>query len=619
MIFLKDLLRRRVPQVTAIYLGASWGLIQFVDFVAQRYALSPHLTDLAIILPLLLLPSVVLVTYFHGAPGKDQWVLAERVGVPVNVIVAAAVMVLFVRGKDLGAATTTVTVTDEDGVEVERVIPKSEFRKRLSLFYFDAPAGDTAAAWLQYGLTNAIASDLSQDHFIDLRVPALFADRLREAGFEELTGVPLSLQRQVAEEQHRDHFVRGTVAVEAGEVRATVALYEVASGKAVEEREYTGASVLEMTDRITEQLRADLEVPELRDASVRDLPVSEVLTSNLEAFRTFIEGAMAIHVDRDYAAGTAAMLRATELDPTFAAAQYALAQLYYLTNRTPEAAAPLQAAMDHLYRIPERSRFQVKSDYYFIVRQDVDKALASIVMWGDLFPDDVQAFQARLQIQAVRDDRTGMLESLRTILELDPEQKDVLLQMGNLHQAMGDLSAAREAFQRYADEFPENTDVLRRLASVSRSQGNLEQARDYLDRALLLEPSDVAVMVAMGSVLRGLGDFDGALAHLQDALAGAGTPEEQIQAHGGLEAWYRMRGRVGEAVTHLEARMAAVMQSQPGLLAVQTRLREAPRAYVEAGRDGDALAVVEEARAQLPPPFNAFVPLGEMAIHLERD
>jgi hypothetical protein len=60
MTLVKDLLRRRVPQVVAIYLGACWGIVEFVDFITQRFALSPHLIDLALVGPLLLLPSVIL-------------------------------------------------------------------------------------------------------------------------------------------------------------------------------------------------------------------------------------------------------------------------------------------------------------------------------------------------------------------------------------------------------------------------------------------------------------------------------------------------------------------------------------------------------------------------------
>ena len=34
----QELLHRRVPQITAIFIAATWGLTQFVDFVTLRYA-----------------------------------------------------------------------------------------------------------------------------------------------------------------------------------------------------------------------------------------------------------------------------------------------------------------------------------------------------------------------------------------------------------------------------------------------------------------------------------------------------------------------------------------------------------------------------------------------------
>ena len=86
------------------------------------------------------------------------------------------------------------------GIEVhfERVIPKAAFRKRLAVFYFDADPADSVARWLGYGMAAALTTDLFQDMFIDQRVPLQFRDRLREAGFRDLTGVPLTLKREIA-------------------------------------------------------------------------------------------------------------------------------------------------------------------------------------------------------------------------------------------------------------------------------------------------------------------------------------------------------------------------------------------------------------------------------------
>lgn len=614
MTLAKDLLRRRVPQVVALYLGACWGILEFVDFITQRFALSPHLVDLALIGPLLLLPSVILVTYFHGAPGQDAWVTVEKIGIPANIVVAALFLVFFFQGKDLGAATTTVTVTDEEGIEMERVVPKTEFRKRLTVYFFDAEHGDTAATWIQYGLPVALFSDLVQDQFLDIRIPVLFSDRLREAGFEELVKVPLSLAREIAEEQHREYFVMGSVGSTDDELRSTVSLYDTRRGALLEEHAYTGADVMEMADRISVQLRADMEIPDLPDSGALDLPVSEILTDYPLAFRRSIESLMATQVDRDFVRGITLMEEAVTEDPTYADAQSSLASLYLFTNRPEEIPGPMQAAMDHIYRLPERARFVVKSNYYFLVRQDTDKAMAALDMWAELFPDDIQAHQARLQIQTVRDDKEGALGSLETILALDPAQRDVLIQIGDLHESRGDFLSAEDAFREYAEEFPDSYQVLAKLGGLARRQGEFDQARTYYDRALLLAPSNVGLMVGMGALESAVGNFAEALDQYETAMGTASTPGERAQVLSAMEAHYLARGQVGRSIELMEERLAEAPAYEPGFLVAQRRLMEAG-SYAEAGRLEEAWAVVEDARAELTPPFDAMAPLGEMDIY----
>jgi tetratricopeptide (TPR) repeat protein len=309
------------------------------------------------------------------------------------------------------------------------------------------------------------------------------------------------------------------------------------------------------------------------------------------------------------------MEEAVAEDPTYADAQATLANLYMYTNRPAEMAGPLQAAMDHIYRLPERSRFLVKSNYYFLVRQDTDRAMATLDMWGELFPDDIQAHQNRVQIQFLRDDKDGALASLQTILDLDPGRRDVLVRIGDIHEAKGDYHAAKEAFQAYADEFPEDHEVLTQLAVLARRMGNLAEAREHYDRALLLAPSDVGLMVGMGTVEQASGNFDEALEQYDVAMAAAGTPEERAQVYSAMEAYHMARGQVLRSIEIMEKRLAEAPAYLPGFLVVQQSLLEAGT-YAEVGRVEEAWSLVEEARAQLTPPFDAMAPLGDMDIYL---
>jgi hypothetical protein len=47
--FFKDLIHRRVPQIIGVYIAASWGIVQFLDWIVNRYLLSLHLVDLALV------------------------------------------------------------------------------------------------------------------------------------------------------------------------------------------------------------------------------------------------------------------------------------------------------------------------------------------------------------------------------------------------------------------------------------------------------------------------------------------------------------------------------------------------------------------------------------------
>jgi tetratricopeptide (TPR) repeat protein len=142
----------------------------------------------------------------------------------------------------------------------------------------------------------------------------------------------------------------------------------------------------------------------------------------------------------------------------------------------------------------------------------------------------------------------------------------------------------------------------------------MEEARDLYERAQLLAPSDVGMVIGAGNVDRLTGNFEGALRQLESALTMAGTPEERAQAYSALETYYTTRGQIGMALEYMERRLDEASASQPGFMVVQRRLLEVGL-YAEAGRQAEAFAIVEEARTQLPPPFDGMAPIGEMEIY----
>jgi tetratricopeptide (TPR) repeat protein len=610
----RELLERRVPQYLAIYLGAGWGLIEFASFLEQRYAFSPAWTDLVLFSWALLIPSVLLFTYNHGRPGSDAWTRTEKVGIPLNVVLAAIVLTSAFSGRDLGATTTMVTVTDEAGNTVERAVAKSSYRKRIAIFHFDVAGADTALAWTSIGAAMALSADLAQDLFVDIRTPPQFREKLRAAGIAPGQPVPLMLKRKIAEELHLPYFVTGSVASGIEGITVRVTTYETATGSKVRERVTTHRDLLDGIDELSVQVRQDLGLPATRPAGVQDLPVAELLSTRPDAVRALVEGQAAAERD-DWAAADRAFSRAVELDPGFASAHYALYTVRVVSGNAQAAMPSLDAALQHAYRLPERMQFLVKIEN-FVMKQDMDKAYAVVNMMVELYPDDLTGHTLRAQLETYRDDRRGAIAALRRIVELDPQQQEIALQIGELQEATGAFDDALATYRDYATKFPSDVAAQRRLASTQQTLGRLSDARASLERALLIDPKHVQAMVDLAGLLRSTGELDAARARLEQALAEASTAEERAAAYSGLQSYHEFRGEMQLAMDALERRLAAVAEHQPPLVALSQRMGTLDT-YVHAGRAADGRAVLERVKVQLTAPLDEFWRMGQLILAAE--
>jgi tetratricopeptide (TPR) repeat protein len=611
---LAGLLRPRALAMLVGYLALTVAAWLGTGWLADRFALSPHLPGFVLAVLGLLIPGVVLAAAVVG--NRDhRWATAHTAGLSANLAIAALALLVLFRGKDLGAATMAVTVTDEEGKRVERVIPKGEFRKRVAIFYFDADPADSVARMLAYAIPDALSVDLLQDLFVDVRQPGQFRDRLREAGFKDLTGVPLALARDIATEQFRDQFVRGTVRTEGGQIVVTMGVYRTATGEPISESTVRGTDALELVDQLATGVRGTVDLPEGYTGKSPDLPAAELLTHSPAAFRSYARGLEALIVRNDWVRAAALLQEAVTADPTFAAAQYQLFATYVLQNRTQEALPPLQAAVDQVYRLPERIRNQVKANYYEM-RREPDKMYAVIQMNAELFPNDILALLALAQIQGIRDQRRDMIATFQRILKLDPGQHDYLRTIAELYRSLGEYDRALEYYTRYTELNPTDRRGYFGLGDLRATEGDHQAARQAYERALLEHPGDAGALRRIGDVDLAIGAFDSALARYRDALAAARTSSDSASALSALGRYYGARGQVGEALRQRERAWVEEAKSAAPIQLMMERLG-AVGDYIANGDTARAFEQMEQYRKQLQPPFDMFLPLGDLDIALE--
>ena len=86
MSLFKELVERRVPQIIGSYLFASSSSILFIAWLIDRYALPDYYITLALIVLIAILPSVSILAYTHGKPGRDRWGRLEKFSIPINMV-----------------------------------------------------------------------------------------------------------------------------------------------------------------------------------------------------------------------------------------------------------------------------------------------------------------------------------------------------------------------------------------------------------------------------------------------------------------------------------------------------------------------------------------------------
>ncbi len=614
--FLRSRRTKVMVSVTGIYLAAVWTLVEVAAFIEGRYQLTPNVTDVVLASLLLLFPSVLLVTYYHADPGKQKIPLPEKVGIPANLIAASIIVVLMFGAEDIGAVMQTVEVVDADGATVERQVPKSQYRKRLVIYPFETgPSAEDD--WLQYGLAFALQVKLGQDIFFDAQVPTDFSSRLKRTPFPDGIGMPVALQREIAQERHLRYFLSGNVSPTGDSVVARVRLHDSRTGRVIEEFESAGRDIFSVTDAVSDWIKTTLGIPQWHLDSFVDLPTAEVATSSTEAFRAYTDGVIAVTLKNDFAAGAVLLNKAIEIDPTFSLANLTLGSVHFLANQMEDAKRAFAATMEHLYRLPERIQFVVRHNHLYL-QNETERAHAVLEMAAELYPDDIFLLSLNLQLKLHANQREEAISLLERIIKLDPEQHQLIHVLAQVKESLGREDEALAHYEAFIERFPENHDGYLKLGDFLTRIGSHAEAAEAVRNAASLEADNVDIIVRLATIERNLGNFDAAWSHLDEGLRIATTPEERVTVRGARSQLLGFQGRYIDTLAEMRPGLDALAEFQPPVVVLIARLSSAGT-YVRADAAETARQMLEQTEAQLQPPWNLVAAMGwlDYAIALE--
>ncbi|MCK4654235.1 MAG: tetratricopeptide repeat protein [Candidatus Cloacimonetes bacterium] len=615
--FLQSLWQRRVPQILVLYLGACWVIVEIVSsLLVDRYLLSPHLIDFSIVTLLSLIPSILLLSYFHGKPGRNEWTKVEKFGIPINLVTSLFILFLIFQGKDLGAITKTVTIENEEGETIERVIPKSEFRKSIVVFPFENESADSTLNWLQCAFSDLLDYDLSQDIYINIGKRNLYVYDMIEAGFDKGVGAPITLKKKIANDKHLNYFVSGSFKKSDDEYQIKISLYKAVNAKLISEKEYTNSDIFKLIDDISLQLKYDMKIPESHIEEVTDLQISELMTRSTNALKLYILGRNSVTFDNDWEQSQKYLEQSIEEDSTFAFSYYRLMYLYHFTNQYQKDKMNFQYLMKHLYKFTERDKFKIKGNYC-VLNIEPEKRHNILVMWTKLYPDDLEAHLYLADYYLVTYQLNYAINEYLTILELDPESYQLLVNIGDLYLKVGDFEEALTYYDRYAKQLPGSYLSYEKKADLYFLIGDYQNAILFYDKALIIIPEDVYIQKRFIDIERYKGNFKSAYNLYLDLLDECISPREIVRVQSSLAGYYLLKGEINNYHKCIEIIFSEKEKYIPPLqIAYQKILRIRFNGYVEGNKTNQAFEILNNLKQRFEPPFDDFIDFGYLRIYI---
>ena len=607
----QDLMNRRVPHILGIYFAVGWGILQFIDWSVNRYILSPHLVDFTLTSILSLIPSILILAYFHGSPGKDGWNNIEKIGIPVNVLVSLIILVMFFSAEDLGAATETVFIENEYGEKVERVIPKANFRKNVAVFFFENNIENPDLDWIGHGLTQGINVDLCQDMFVNSH--ASVWEKLREKGFYDKNTVPLTIKREISKEIHVEFFIGGNVSLdEDGKYVVTSTLHRTRDGKIIAENTFSNKNIFSLIDQISLQIKYDLEIPLGHLENSIDLPVSEITTESLKAFEYWIKGLFKF-VNAEFDEGIELTENAIAEDETFGMAYFNLQGLYVMNNQGDKRLGTAKKAMEYIYKIPERFQYLVKV-VFFESNKEMDKVIQAVRMHVDLYPHDVEAHAINAQLYMMTGDYESVINEYEIMLEIDPSRHELIVQIGRFYEGpIGDKQKALEYYEKYLTLYPQDADIHFLIGEIHKGEKDFDKAKENFEKVLILDPSNIDAFISIIEV-----DYEGKeqIKKMYEAFEMCEDGRDSVNLYIRIEGELEEHRMVSELMENFEL-YRNMYPSFATFLEYAFRHLFFPHRYVKINQTDKAFALVKEFEETYQAPFNLIVDISYLLIYLE--
>ncbi|MEM6802488.1 MAG: adenylate/guanylate cyclase domain-containing protein [Bacteroidota bacterium] len=409
-----------------------------------------------------------------ASSSRPKWLLPLIIGGLILGVTAIWALGGFGGESNENSAYASIKVKDENGNVIEKKVVSSSVQKKILLVDFNHENEADSLEWLEVAVPFALEMEWDQDGYM---LTAYQEDKKFEVFNEEL---------EEAEERRLDYVMRGSISSTDSTFTIKPELFSVSTGQQVQSWSFSGAELLPLLDEASLQIKKDLGVPEEHLSGVKDLPLTQQLSENIEAVEKMIIGVS--NFGKDLGKVFKQLKEAEEDDESFAMASYLHAMLHHqLSFSREQAVNSIANAMKHRKRLSETMETNIRMLNYRI-QGEPEKAVQLAKMMADLRPA-----QADLQSSLANEYRMlgqweNALESVKRY-QIARDDPNAMIEF-ELHNyfVLGRLEEGIKKGEAFVKANPEKLEGIKQLGKLYLKAGEYGKAKPLFEKATLLDP-----------------------------------------------------------------------------------------------------------------------------------
>lgn len=297
-------------------------------------------------------------------------------------------------------------------------------------------------------LQTAFRIGLEQSRYVNVIPDLQTRDALKRMNRKKGTAVDRDVGSEIALREGAHALILPTVAEIGGRVRITAEVIDPHTQTSVYSESVDGVgeqSVLPSIDELLKKMRGRFG-ESMASIGQTSAPLAEVTTENLDALKAYSLGLKAM-LDGDGNNAVSLFSRATELDPAFAQAYLALANVYYSIGKKTQAREYVDKATLDLDRLSARERLTAEG--YKSLFQTPREMHEKWSLYATLYPD---AMSGQNNLGLVEwwfdNDLIGAASNFEQVAaSRHPRRGYSWMFLGNVQLALGQTDAARTSYR----------------------------------------------------------------------------------------------------------------------------------------------------------------------------